>query len=49
MKSLRDHSLKEDSKAYSSPNKLEETIHEAGISDFRIIYDKSGLWVELRK
>lgn len=49
MKSLRDHSLKEDSKAYSSPNKLEETIHEAGISDFHIIYDKSGLWVELRK
>ena len=49
MKSLRDHSLKEDSKAYSSPNKLEEIIHEAGISDFHIIYDKSGLWVELRK
>jgi len=49
MKSLRDLSLKDDAKAYSSPNKLEEVIHEAGISNFDIIYDKTGLWAELRK
>ena len=49
MTSLRDRSLKDDAKAYSSPNKLEEIIHKAGISNFHIIYDKSGLWAELKK
>ena len=49
MKSLRDRSLKEHAKAYSSPIKLEEIIHEAGISNFHIIYDKTGLWAELKK
>jgi ubiquinone/menaquinone biosynthesis C-methylase UbiE len=49
MKSLRDHSLKDDAKVYSSPNKLEKIIHEAAISNFHIIYDKTGLWVELKK
>ncbi|MEA3488791.1 MAG: class I SAM-dependent methyltransferase [Candidatus Omnitrophota bacterium] len=49
MTSLRDRSLKDDAKAYSSPNKLEEIIHKAGISNFHIIYDRSGLWAELKK
>ena len=49
MKSLRDHSLKEDAKAYSSPDKLREVIYKANISNFRIIYDKAGLWAEIRK
>jgi SAM-dependent methyltransferase len=49
MKSLRDHSLKEDAKAYSSPDKLREVINKAGISNFRIIYDKAGLWAEIKK
>ena len=49
MTALRDRSLKDDSKAYSSPNEMEEIIHKAGISDFHIIYDRSGLWAELKK
>ena len=49
MTALRDRSLKDDAKAYSSPNEMEEIIHKAGISDFHIIYDRSGLWAELKK
>jgi len=49
MKSLRDRSLKDDAAAYSLPNKLEEIIHETGISNFHIIYDRTGLWAELKK
>ena len=49
MTALRDRSLKDDAKAYSSPNELEEIIHKAGISDLHIIYDRSGLWAELKK
>ena len=49
MKSLRDSSLGEDAKIYSTPDKLEEVIHKASISNFHIIYDKTGLWAELRK
>lgn len=49
MKFLRDHSLKEGAKAYSSPDKLREIIYNAGISNFRIIYGKAGLWAEIRK
>ncbi|MFZ2148297.1 MAG: class I SAM-dependent methyltransferase [Sedimentisphaerales bacterium] len=49
MKSLRDHSLKEGAKAYSSPDKLREVIDKAGISNFRIIYDRAGLWAEIKK
>jgi len=49
MKSLRDRSLGEDAKAYSSPDKLREVVHKAGIPNFRIIYDKAGLWVEIKK
>jgi len=49
MKSLRDRSLKDDAKAYSLPNKLEEIINEASISNFHIIYDRTGLWAELKK
>jgi len=49
MKSLRDRSLKEGARAYSSPDKLREIIYKAGISNFRIIYDKAGLWAEIRK
>ena len=49
MKSLRDCSLGEDAKAYSSPDKLRKVIIEAGIINFRISYDKAGLWAEIRK
>ena len=49
MKSLRDHSLKEDVKAYSSPDILKEVIYKANISDFRIIYDRAGFWTEIKK
>ncbi|MBL7197425.1 MAG: class I SAM-dependent methyltransferase [Candidatus Omnitrophica bacterium] len=49
MKSLRDHSLKEDTKAYSSPDILKEVIYKANISNFRIIYDKAGFWAEIKK
>ena len=49
MKSLRNRSLGEDAKAYSSPDKLREVIYKAGISNFRIIYDKAGFWGEIKK
>jgi ubiquinone/menaquinone biosynthesis C-methylase UbiE len=49
MKTLRDCSLGEDAKIYSEPDKLKRVIDEAGISKFRIIFDKSGLWAELQK
>jgi len=49
MKSLRDRSLKDDAKAYSSPDKLREAIYKAGIANFRIIYERAGLWAELKK
>jgi ubiquinone/menaquinone biosynthesis C-methylase UbiE len=49
MTALRDRSLKDDAKVYSTPNELEETVRKAGISGFHIIYDRSGLWAELRK
>jgi len=49
MIALRDKSLKDDAKAYRAPDKLKEVIREAGISNFRIIYDKTGLWAEIKK
>ncbi|RZN73816.1 MAG: class I SAM-dependent methyltransferase [Candidatus Methanolliviera hydrocarbonicum] len=49
MKSLRDRSLKDDAKTYSSPDILKEVIYKAGIPNFRIIYDKAGLWAEIKK
>jgi len=49
MKSLRDRSLKEDTKAYSSPDILKEFIYQANISNFRILPDKAGFWAEIRK
>jgi len=48
MKSLRDRSLGDDAKAYSSPDKLREVINKAGISNFHISYDRAGLWVEIK-
>ena len=49
MKILRDHSLKEDAKAYSSPETLKEVISKAGISNFRILDDPAGHWAEIKK
>jgi len=51
MKSLRDRSLGSDAKAYSSPDKLREVINKAGISksNFRVSYDRGGLWAEIKK
>jgi len=49
MKSLRDRSLGDGAKAYSSPDKLREVINKAGISNFRISYDRAGLWAEIKK
>jgi ubiquinone/menaquinone biosynthesis C-methylase UbiE len=49
MKALRDRSLGEDAKVYSSPDKLKHVIDKTGISKFHIIFDKSGLWAELQK
>ena len=49
MKSLRDRSLGEDAKSYSSPDKLREVISKAGISNFRVSYDRAGLWAEIKK
>ena len=49
MKSLRDHSLKEGTKAYNSPDKLREIIDKAGIPNFHILHDPAGLWAEIEK
>ncbi len=49
MRTLRDKSLKEGAKAYSSTNDLKRFIEMAGISNFRIIKDPAGLWAEIRK
>ncbi len=49
MKSLRDRSLGDGAKAYSSPDKLREVVNKAGISNFHISYDRAGLWVEIKK
>jgi len=49
MKALRDRSLGEDVKAYSSADKLREVIYKAGIPNFRIIDDKAGFWAEIKK
>jgi ubiquinone/menaquinone biosynthesis C-methylase UbiE len=49
MKSLRDRSLKENAEVYNSPGGLKGVIHKASISNFRIIFDKAGLWAEIRK
>jgi len=40
-KSLKDRSLKDDAKDYSSPDKLREALYQAGITNFRIIYDRA--------
>ncbi len=49
MKSLRDRSLGDDARYYSSPAKLREVINKAGISNFHISYDRAGLWAEIKK
>ena len=49
MKSLRDRSLGEKAKVYSSPDKLREVVDKAGIVDFRIINSQTDLWAEIRK
>lgn len=49
MISIRERSLKRDAEIYRSPNKLEKVLHEAGISNFNIVYDRTGLWAEIKK
>ncbi|MBW2607298.1 MAG: class I SAM-dependent methyltransferase [Deltaproteobacteria bacterium] len=49
MKILRDRSLKEGAKAYSSPETIKEVISKVGISDFRILDDPAGYWAEIKK
>ncbi len=49
IKPLRDRSLGEDAKAYSSPDKLKEIVNKAGISNYHIISGEADLWVEIRK
>jgi hypothetical protein len=39
----------EDATAYRSPKELEKIVRKAGVPDFRLIHDKSGLWAELKK
>ncbi len=49
MKMLRDRSLKEDSKAYNSPEILKDVISKVGISNVRLLEDPAGYWAEIRK
>ncbi len=49
MITMRDRSLKDDATFYRLPDKLEGYVKEAGIPYFRIINEKNGLWVEIKK
>jgi ubiquinone/menaquinone biosynthesis C-methylase UbiE len=49
VKPLRDRSLGEGVKAYGSPDKLEDIIHKANISNTRIISSETDLWAEIKK
>lgn len=49
MKELRDRSLGEAARVYSSPRTFQESLEEAGIRDFRLIRERAGLWAEIRK
>ena len=49
MVKLRDCSLAEDTRYYYSPEKIRAAIDLAGIPDYRIIYDETGLWAYIRK
>jgi len=49
MKELRDRSLGEAAKVYSSPKIFQESLKKADIKDFRLIRERAGLWVEIRK
>ena len=49
MLTIRDRSLGTDAEYYYSPEKLKEFIYNASIPHFRIVYDKTGLWAEIKK
>lgn len=49
MKSLRDKSLKDKAKLYYDPDLLKSIVEKAGVKNYRIIYDKYGLWAEIKK
>ncbi len=49
MKKLRDRSLGDAAKVYSSPGAFQKPLEEAGIRDFRLIRERAGLWTEIRK
>ncbi len=49
IKPLRDRSLGEGVKAYSSPDKLKKIIVNANIPNYRIISSETDLWAEIKK
>jgi len=49
MKNLRDKSLGQTAKFYYSPEIMKEELIKAGINNFYIQYDETGLWAEIKK
>jgi ubiquinone/menaquinone biosynthesis C-methylase UbiE len=49
MKSLRARSLQQDRGAYSSVESLREIVNRANIPNFRVLPDKAGFWIEIKK
>jgi len=49
MRNLRDKSLGQAAKFYYSPELMEKELVKAGINNFNIQYDDTGLWAEIRK
>lgn len=48
MVKLRDNSLGEGAEYYRSPDKMEEVIKAAEITDYNLVYDETGLWAVIR-
>ncbi len=49
MKNLRDKSLGKAAQFYYSPEIMKKELIKAGINNFNIQYDETGLWVEIKK
>ena len=49
MKNLRDKSLGQAAQFYYSSEIMKKELVKAGINNFNIQYDETGLWAEIRK
>jgi ubiquinone/menaquinone biosynthesis C-methylase UbiE len=49
MLKLRDTSLGKNAKFYYNPGIMEDILRSAGISEYNIVFDKTGLWAKIFK